>query len=119
MPCRKFHTCNADCENGWSGIDPEVSDDDASRTRKSSLGRKFLTCSSAGMNCLSFWGLPEFMKDLLACGEHFWNGRKAELFRSTVLQVPNCFEPLLLCMLPGSKKKLPCHVYSFMANHVT
>lgn len=85
MPCRKFHICSAGWENGWSGIDPEVSDGGASRTTKSSLGRKVLTCSSTGLNGLGFLGLLEFMKDLLACGEHFQNGRKAELSRSTVL----------------------------------
>lgn len=48
---------------------PEVSDGDASRTRKSSLRRKVLTCSSTGLSGLGFWGLLEFLRDLLAFAE--------------------------------------------------
>lgn len=74
----------------------------------------FLTYSFTGLNCLGFLDLLEFSKDLLACGEYFQNGRKAELFGSAVLQVPDCFETLLLCMLLGNIKKLACHIYSFI-----
>lgn len=91
-------------------MSPEVSDGGASRARKNSLREKFLTCSSAGLSGLGFWGLLEFLRDLLSCGEYLQNGRKLRYLK-VPLTVISAYLKLVWDFTCYQEANIACHVY--------